>query len=588
MNVVGILREAGLLTIDGLADVFRHGILRKKIPTISANLRLTEERFEVATLDLTQLGLLNDVTDFLSRMEKDSQFATVCKLIAAAIDDDKWLELSVAKNIAVQAQVALCVRYSFEPAIHPCLLQAQLLASDSGRTKTMKCFAPIRYSGIGEDARLVAFAAMFLNLSIYAETGYPWELEQIVDEDEPVFDAPTLEISFPPAEFHQTFDEDLEKSLKKCGIPGVIAHKKYQIESAIVDYIAGRSVEALAFISEGFLTSGRLAPAKTKLDLLDQQCVSTVTELIPSTIDRDAKMRFVIVFEAESSRYDTIVMERSANFPHFGAWRKELPNKIGVRNRVSTSGIRREKATLLPARYLTKGPMGNLSSGDWRTPSRYQMIDLFRVIRPKTTRHVPGETLNINEVRAGDITDQGEIYGRLRQITVRDNQRQSLDQQRIRAGDILFTHKGPVGRVTFITEETVEPSGHARWAGQSLLILRARKRTSDEKHLPTCDPRVAYMYLLTQRVRHWWIDTANGGRSPAIPIMQVEAFALPDRLLQQNEPRAEIGEANLRNAEYQEQVLAQFEARAKLIAQTNDLRATMQTGLENVWNILRS
>lgn len=216
------------------------------------------------------------------------------------------------------------------------------------------------------------------------------------------------------------------------------------------------------------------------------------------------------------------------------------------------------------------------------------MIDLFRVIRPKTTRHVPGETLNIHEVRAGDITDLGEIYGRLRHITVRDNQRQDLDQQRIRIGDILFTHKGPVGRVTFITEENVEPGGHARWASQSLLILRARKRTSDEKHLPTCDPRVAYMYLLIQRVRHWWIDTANGGRSPAIPIMQVEAFALTDRLLQQNELNAEIEEANLRNAEYQEQVLAQFEARAELIAQSNELRATMKTGLDKVWNILRS
>jgi hypothetical protein len=96
------------------------------------------------------------------------------------------------------------------------------------------------------------------------------------------------------------------------------------------------------------------------------------------------------------------------------------------------------------------------------------------------------------------------------------------------------------------------------------------------------------MYLLTQRVRHWWVETANGGRSPAIPIMQVEAFALPDRLLQQNELGAEIEEANLRNGEYQEQVLVQFETRAELIAQTNELRVTMQTGLDTVWNILRS
>jgi hypothetical protein len=93
---------------------------------------------------------------------------------------------------------------------------------------------------------------MFLDLNIYAEDGYPWELEKLVDGDEPVLDDPTLHISFPPAEMFQTFDENLEKSLRKCKISGVISHKKYQIESAIVELIAGLSVDALVFISESF------------------------------------------------------------------------------------------------------------------------------------------------------------------------------------------------------------------------------------------------------------------------------------------------------------------------------------------------
>jgi hypothetical protein len=53
MNVVGILREANLLTINGLAEIFRHGIHRKEIPALSAALRLTEARIEAGPLELT-------------------------------------------------------------------------------------------------------------------------------------------------------------------------------------------------------------------------------------------------------------------------------------------------------------------------------------------------------------------------------------------------------------------------------------------------------------------------------------------------------------------------------------------------------
>jgi hypothetical protein len=82
--------------------------------------------------------------------------------------------------------------------------------------------------------------------------------------------------------------------------------------------------------------------------LLDQKCISAVTELIPSTIDSDAKKRFVIAFEADTTHFDTIVMERSASLPQFGFLRERLPNQIGVRNRVSARNIRKEKGTLLP------------------------------------------------------------------------------------------------------------------------------------------------------------------------------------------------------------------------------------------------
>lgn len=117
-------------------------------------------------------GILADGIVHLESLPEDVRFEQVCNLIASASGDGEnssWIEREVAETLGDSLLDVRVARFSFEPAIHLCLWHARNVKASSWPASHMPDY-PVRYAGTVEDVRLMAFAAHFLGLDVYADT----------------------------------------------------------------------------------------------------------------------------------------------------------------------------------------------------------------------------------------------------------------------------------------------------------------------------------------------------------------------------------------------------------------------------------
>lgn len=239
--------------------------------------------------------------------------------------------------------------------------------------------------------------------------------------------------------------------------------------------------------------------------------------------------------------------------------------------------------TLQPARYLStnRGQTGNLATSLrlLRNPTKNRLADYFDIIRPKATTSDPvGELLW--EIRAGNLTEMGEITPDYRKVTVRETKRSSLEEQRLRNGDILFAHRGPIGRVAYVWDK--RDNGNELWASQSVMIIRAKKMTSSKASKLFCDHRALFMYLLNEEVRQSWSRVAIGDRSPAIPIGEIERMGIPNNLITAR------GEAKVEpdpNESFSALVDEEFKKYRARLDRIKENKILLKEGLQRIWKV---
>jgi hypothetical protein len=295
---------------------------------------------------------------------------------------------------------------------------------------------------------------------------------------------------------------------------------------------------------------------------------------------------FLIELDTTDEETDAIRMESTATIERFLGKLSQGREIRGKSELVTVDNIRSLGDSLAPKRYLSKGPVGGRGIGEVfrniHTPSTHKLADLFEIIRPKTTKDNPTGTMQINELRPGDISENGNLSGAFRKIHVKPALETGLQEQKIKAGDILFAHRGPIGRVGYVTQADVEAAD--MWAAQSLLIFRPQRRKSGKGLQPYCDPRVLFMYLLVPKVRESWLKLAIGDRSPAIPIGEVERFGLPENLLLEKKPqKGRRLENNSKPASYNDLIVDEFGARQAHLMKMREIETSMKDELDRVW-----
>ncbi len=576
MSETEIPSEVDIHSHEGLTRLFQFGISFRNQEDDLASLKLLEERFDLAAYAPPIRGALEDTVRHLDSLGNDERFDKVLGLIAGVIGQEMALSPELAADIAQISNAARIVRFSFRPALIPCLLRARVAATDRG--KHAPSYA-VRFAGIGDDAPLLAVAALFLGLRLYAEDNPPWVLKAIIEDNEPLTENPNLEITFPPAEFRAENGAQLEESVRRTQIPRAVDRGKFDLESVMLDYLFAADSPSLAFVSESFVSSTRQSRLLTRQRLLESGRISRVSE-----INTASPRQFLIKLGATYGANETIQMVSADTVHRFTGMELYQRNLRGKSDVVAVDEILAAGGSLAPSRYLGKGPTGGRSLSDnfqnTYKPTRHRLADFFEIIRPKTTKADPVGTLQLREVRAGDLTENGEISGASRQINIRATLERGLEEQLLKPGDVLFAHRAPVGRVAYVNGNEVDAS--KIWAAQSLLIFRSRRSTTAKDGLRYCDPRVLFMYLLTTKVRSNWSKLAIGDRSPAIPIGEIERFGLPNNLLLPKKPNEPI-DATLPPENYTALMVAAFKIRQIKLAEIHDIEASMSEGLEQVW-----
>lgn len=579
MSALEIPSEVDVHSFEGLTRLFRFGTSRRDNEADRNALELTEARFGLPTYDPEVQGALEDAVKHLEKLGSAQRFEKVCVLIAAASDQLNLLDLEVTNDLIRISNANEIVRFSFAPTILLCLQHAK--AVQISRTKTHPTYA-IRYAGIGSDVELMAFASLFLNLPIYVEVNPPWDPDALFDNEEPNSEPPDIEITFPPAELRAETAPHLEKSVRRSQLPRAVDRGRYDLESVMLEYLSDARSSALAFVSEALISSTRQSRLKIRQSLLERMRIRRVVELTTIT------PHMILIELGPPDEFNKTIRMMSTDavdrFTGTVSREKEIRGKSEL---ITVGEIRAAGDSLAPRRYLSKGPAGGSSIGalftNNYTPTKHRLADLFEIIRPKTTRDDPVGKLRINELRPGDISENGGLSGAYRSINVKLALEAGLLEQKIKAGDILFAHRGPVGRVSYVSDADMEAGD--MWAAQSLLIFRLRKQTSGKSGHPYCDPRVLFMYLLTSEVRDSWVKLAIGDRSPAIPIGEVERFGLPENLLLSKKPKKDAGTVDAVASDiYSDLILAEFKVRQANLLKVRELEASMEEGLDRVWH----
>jgi len=424
----------------------------------------------------------------------------------------------------------------------------------------------------------MACASLFLNLPIYTETGLPWDPDTILDDGDPNFEKPDYEISFPPAVVRLDDAYELEDSIRAQELPRAIDRGKYDIESVTVSHLSSCEWPATIGVTSDFLSSTKQSRLIARQRMLADQRISKVSHL-----NKAEPPKFFIELAKPGYMNDSINMSQS---PDLRSPKDKKPFFSNARD-VSYDEIRSAGHSLMPSRYMTKGPAGGngiveVIRNEFKE-KKFNLSELFEVIRPKETKNAAEGTLEIQELRAGNITPNGEIEGRLRNVSIRATRMPSLDEQVVKAGDILLAHRGSIGHVAYITE--TDNTNIGLWAGQTLFILRERKLTSSSKSKIYCDPRVLFMYLLTPKVHEHWRSILTGDKNPSIPIGEVESLGLPENIVLPTKPRRGISPKNVKGASgYVEQVIFDFEKRQAMLLQVRELQKDMDDGLKRVWD----
>ena len=570
--------EIDIHSPEGLTRLFRFAITLREDDADTAALQRLEKRFGLPAYDPQVRGALEDLARQLDKLGHNKRFDAVCALISDAIDDTDRLDSDFIDDLIGNSLNKRIVRFSFAPALLPCLLYAHRTRQIHKR----RYFGyTIRYSSIGPYQHLMAFSSLFLDLPIYTESNPPWDADMFLDDDEPNSESPDLEITFPPAVFRSNDAPQLEISVRKSQLPRAVDRGKYDLESVMLAYLCDHNSPALAFVSETFLVSPTQSRLSARQRLLESRRISRVAEL-----SGPHACQFVIQLGADYAANETIQMvlaENTQRFTGTAPMRQKLRAKSDL---ISIDEIQAAGGTLKPARYLERGPTGGIDiASQFRNatnPAKYRLADLFDIIRPKTTKDDPVGTLSIHEISGSNISKIGVISGSFRKINVRATLAGGLEEQSLKPGDILFAHRGPIGRVAYVTEADLERE--KIWAAQTVFILRPRKRTSHSLDLPYCDPKVLFMYLLTPSVQESWQKLFINKRSPTIPIGEIERFALPENLLiAKTRKKARTSGKDSSTNDPIDNLLAEFQNRQDNLMKLREIEASMNDGLKRVW-----
>ncbi|OOI03169.1 hypothetical protein BIW16_09240 [Vibrio sp. OULL4] len=184
---------------------------------------------------------------------------------------------------------------------------------------------------------------------------------------------------------------------------------------------------------------------------------------------------------------------------------------------VSIDEIARNNFDLMTSRYVVDdkvdGMQRKLASMD--TVALEDICDVISVSPVKSKAESEGELFQ--EIRIGDINDQGSINEELGQIRVDEKKIAVAHKLMLRSNDVLLSVKGSIGTVALVQLEQHEGA----LPSQTLCIIR--KKAGYDYHRPL----EIFRYLKSPLAQMWLQQRAKGNNVRSISIKELKELPVP-------------------------------------------------------------
>ena len=587
MDIVRALASVGHSGIADLTAFFRHGAARSEPG--SELVSELDERLGADSLQVLSEGLFSDLHEHLEGLSPKNRLHAVIAIVESTLAEDGerlWMSADAAKMLANICEKRRGVIFSFDGALHPCLLAAEQRRARPGPRRSTW---PIRFAGSPPVARLVGAIAAFLDLPIWVYAGPPWQKEAL-REYEPEEHSPDFAIAVPIGDTSFDDDERFVQSARRTRLTRAAVNGRLEPESLTVFTHPGAEPEGLIFVSRNFCSSTGQAKRMARREAVDSGALRAAIALGSPIFSRSKEDVCILRMSPTGKSRSTIAMSVATSLDRAGLTRKKLLPVSGSTQKVPVERIKATRFDLHPLRYLSVdahrdrgagiGPLGGALS-----PRKIRIADLFEVTRPAVVRQDRNGTVPILQIGAKDIGPYGQKLGSARTLTLEETRVTRIEGQKLRAGDVVIAIRTRVGRMAIfgVGDEDMSDlyGGQDIYAGQDFAVLRRLKRGAADGPGLTCDPRLMFMHMSARDTQRELQMRASENRN-VIPIVEIERLALPEELVEGHDvPRNEnVPEEKAR--EIRAGILEAFGERMQHIRKLGEIEAEMAGRLNEV------
>ena len=390
MNLIELLRAGDWLNQRSVVDLFRLGHQESEARDRNEAIRILDERSRLTKKRYEPSGVLMDGVKWLATCSYDDRFEHVMDLMRAASSADDapfWPDRDVAESIADLCGSKLPVIFSFEQALPSCLVYAKRIKESAQGIHGPHPSDAVRFAGLDAEVPMLAYAALYLQLPIRVEPGWPWEDGETIDGDGNPYERPRLAIAMPSTSHKARDDGDMAKSAKRTGLPRMVDRNRIDIESAALFHYSQMDHPSLVFVSADVLSAARQSKWAVRIALRKNQVVRRIVEISKPVCRNLPHPVFVIELGGIDNPVSMVSMRKADTIGKGGFLDRSQGEFKGKMQDVSILDIQSSGDNLLPSRYLSKSTRKIIELTDVlkfvRSPEKIRLADVFEVIRPK-------------------------------------------------------------------------------------------------------------------------------------------------------------------------------------------------------------
>lgn len=475
--------------------------------------------------------LLETAAGMLLEMAPEDRLRTISDILdssSAWLQSELWIRKGANNQLVGMIDENESVRFSFAPALRPCITYAFQASRGARQPK-------IQFCSLQEYAhKLIRTIAIILDLedAIDFEQTLPWDYRSRERFD--------LEFAFPPfGSAISEYDEHSNQIIYALGIDqsrrGRLSHETVAIANALAS-TNGRSIIC---VTDGELFRMVGAEPVVRRTLVESGRLTDVLAIPPSLMFSSTLIKTnLVVIGSKGTNSDQVrfidlgnqeLAQRGArgrmDVRSDADWNEQVKasaiQKPGQARNVDRGEIAASNFILTPERYLNTGPRDRISA--FLAKSEVALLaEVVEMVRPINLASNEIGKYIVREAAPSDVDLQrGYIREPNRVLQVDPATYNKAFSQQLRPGDLVLSIKGTIGIVGIVPDHVPQEAERTIWtAGQSLMILRPKKRGGMSRV-------VLYEYLTNDTVQSFLRSLAAGSTIMNLAMKDLKDFPVP-------------------------------------------------------------